>query len=254
MAASLAFMPQIEGAGVALHYEERGAGPPVLVVHAMGSDAAACSSRLDDIVAGGARAIAYDRRGYGASGAPEPYAATTVQEQAQDAGAVVDGLGVAPAVLVGDGFGAVVVLELVVRRPQLACGLVLVDPPLGAFVADAARALADERKLLEEALREGGPVAAVRAWLRERGGDCAADAAARAADNHVGFFADYAGQASWSPSRRELRAIEVPVAVVTGLRAPPHVVAAADAVAALVPGARRVDDGRVVEAALALLL
>jgi len=244
-------MPQIEGAGVALHYEERGAGPAVLVVHAMGSDAAAWSGFLARVEEGRARGVAYDRRGYGGSGAPEPYAATSVQEQAQDAGAVVEGLGLAPAVLVGDGFGGLVALELAVRRAELVSGLVLADPPLGAFVPDAARALADERKLLEEALREGGPAAALRAWLGERGG--APDAVARADDNHVGFFADYAGQASWSPSRRELRGLGAPLAVVTGPGTPAHVVAAADAVAALVPDVRRVVDGDVVEAALELL-
>lgn len=243
-------MPHTEGAGVALHYDERGTGTPVLLVHAMGSDAAACDAALDSLAAGGARAIAFDRRGYGASGAPEPYAATTVQEQAQDAAALLAALGVAPAVLAGDGFGAVIVLELLVRRPDLFRGAVLANPPLHAFSPEATKALAEERELLEEALREGGPEAAVRAWLGERAGDALRG---RAAQNHPGFFADYAGQSSWSPSRRELRAIGVPVAVVTGPDTPPHVVAAADAVAALVPGAQRRGDGDLVDAALALL-
>ena len=127
-------MPQIEGAGVALHYEARGDGPTVLVVHAMGSDAACWAPAVDELAAAGARAIAYDRRGYGRSGAPTPYVATTVQEQAQDAGALLEALRAAPALLVGDGFGALVVLELLVRRPELARGAVLADPPLHAFV------------------------------------------------------------------------------------------------------------------------
>ena len=243
-------MPHAEGAGVALHYEERGEGPAVLVVHAMGSGADAWTAALGELAAGGARGLAFDRRGYGRSGAPQPYAATTVQEQAQDAGALLEALAAAPAVLVGDGFGALVVLELLVRRPQLARGAVLVDPLLHAFVPEATKALAVERELLEEALREGGPQAAVLAWLGE---DADPARAARAAADHAGFFADYAGQSSWSPSRRELRAIDLPVAIVTGPRTPAHIVAAADAVAALVPRARRVDDGNAVGAALALL-
>src|SRR5688500_14611017 len=100
-------MPHVEGAGVELHYEARGEGSPaVLVVHAMGSDATAWEPVLDELSAGGARAIAFDRRGYGSSGAPQPYAATTVQEQAQDTGALLEALAVVPAQLVGDGFGA----------------------------------------------------------------------------------------------------------------------------------------------------
>lgn len=247
---SLARMPQTEGAGVALHYEERGAGAPALLVHGMASDAARWSAALDELAAHGARAIALDRRGYGSSGAPEPYAATTIQEQAQDAGALLEALGAVPALLAGEGFGALVVLELLVRRPQLASAAVLADPPLHAFVPAATMALAVERELLEDALREGGPEAAVRAWLGD-GADPAR--AARAAAAHAGFFADYAGQSSWSPSRRELRAIGLPVAIVTGPDTPAHVVAAADAAAALVPGARRVRDGAVVAAARALL-
>jgi len=242
-------MAHVEGAGVALHYAASGQGPAALVVHAMGSDAAAWAARLEQLAAGGLRAIAYDRRGYGASGAPQPYAATTVQEQAQDAAALLDALDAAPALLLGDGFGALIVLELLVRRPELARGAVLVDPPLHAFVAEATMALAVERELLEAALRDGGPRAAVTAWL---GPDADPAQAARAAANHLGFFADYAGQASWSPSRRELRALGVPIAVVTGARTAPHVVAAADTVVALVPGARRASDGAVVAAALAL--
>lgn len=245
-------MPHVEGAGVALHYVERGEGSPVLVVHGMASSAAAWEGALGALAQAGARAIAFDRRGYGASGAPQPYAATTVQEQAQDAAALLDALDVAPALLIGDQLGALVVLELLVRRPELARAAVLADPLLHAFVPAATKALAVERELLEEALRSGGTEAAVRAWLGAAG-SCDAARADRAARDHAGFFADYAGQSSWSPSRRELRSIEVPVAVVTGPSTPEHVAAAADAVVALVPGARREHDGDVVAAALALL-
>lgn len=243
-------MPEVEGAGVALHYVERGEGRALLIVHGMASDAAAWSAALDELAAAGARAIVHDRRGYGSSGAPRPYTATTVQEQSEDAAAVLTALDAAPAVLVGDGFGALVALELLVRRPQLATGAVLVDPPLFAFVPAATAALAEQRALLERALRDGGPGEAIDAWLGS-GADAARRRRARAAP--LGFFADYAGQASWSPSRRELRAIGVPVAVVTGPASEPHAVAAADAVTALLPDVRHSTDGGIVAAARSLL-
>jgi len=266
-------MAQIEGAGVALHYEERGAGRGLLVIHAMASGAAQWSAALDELTGAGARAVAYDRRGYGSSGAPEPYVATTVQEQAQDAAALLEALALAPALLVGDGFGALIALDLLVRRPELASGAVLGEPPLYAYVAAATEALAAERQALEQALREGGPAAAVSSWLGERAADedlalRSSGPATSAADEdfalrspgpatsgrrYMGFFADYAGMASWSPARRELRAVGVPVAVVTGPDSAPHVVAAADAAAALLPAARRTSDGDIVAAARALL-
>jgi len=243
-------MPEVEGAGVALHYAERGDGRPLLVVHGMASDARAWAPALAELAGAGARAIAYHRRGYGSSGAPQPYAATTVQEQSEDAAALLAALDAVPAVLVGEGFGALVVLELLVRRPELATAAVLADPPLLAFVPEATKALAAERTLLEQALRDGGPADAVEAWL---GADADAQHVERARASQLGFFADYAGQSSWSPSRRELRAIAVPVAVVSGPSSAPHLAAAADAVVALLPDARRSLDGDVVAAARSLL-
>ena len=245
-------MPHVEGAGVALHYRSRGEGPAVLVVHGMASDLLAWDAVLERLAAEGLRAIALDRRGYGDSGAPEPYAATTVQEQAEDVAALLRAVDAAPALLVGDGFGALIVLELLVRRPELARAAVLADTPLHAFVPAATAALADERTLLEAGLRDGGPASA-RAGVAGGGrGRRRPGAGQRAVAAAAGFFADYAGQSSWSPSRGELRAIGLPVAVVTGPATPEHVVAGADAIARLVPGARRVDDGDVVAAALAL--
>jgi pimeloyl-ACP methyl ester carboxylesterase len=246
-------MPNVEGAGVALHYRSLGEGPAVVVVHGMASDAEAWGPVLEALAAAGARAIAFDRRGYGASGAPEPYAATTVQEQSEDTGALLDALVGEPAVLVGDGFGALIVLELLVRRPGLARAAVLVDPSLHAFVPAATAALAEERVLLEAGLRAGGPGAAVRAWLEAAGVTDDPARAERAAAAQLGFFADYAGQSSWSPARGELRGIGVPVAVVTGPATPPHIVAAADAAAALLADPRRTRDGDVLAAVRALL-
>lgn len=242
-------MPMAEGAGVALHYEEAGEGPSALVVHGMASDARAHAQLVAALAAGALRAIAYDRRGYGASGAPEPYVATMVDEQAEDAAALLRALDAAPALLVGDGFGALVALDLLVRRPAMVRAAVLSNPPLFAFVPQATEVLAAQRAELEEALREGGPRAAVARWLGGRVDD---EALARAQDAARAFFADYGGLASWSPSRRELRAVAAPVAVVTSPYAPPHVVAAADAAAGLVPGARRTADGDLARAALAL--
>jgi len=244
-------MPDVEGAGVALHYEERGEGSPLLIIHAMAGGVAAWQPALGELASAGARAIVYDRRGYGASGAPQPYTATTVQEQSEDAAALLQALDAAPALLVADGFGALIALELMVRRPQLAAGAVLVDPPLYAYVPEATERLAAERFALEQALREGGPAAAVRAWLRDRAEEAAPQPQAGA---HAGFFADYGGLASWSPARRELRAIGVPVDVLTRRGAAAHTRAAADAAAALIAPARRTVDGDPIAAARAALM
>lgn len=227
--------PTVEGAGVALAYIERGEGPAVLLIHGIASDAAVLAP-LAQALAPRARVIAYDRRGYGASGAPEPYAATTVAEQAQDAAALLRALGVAPAVVAGEGFGALIALDLAKRHRELVRAAVLADPPLFAFVPEATAALSAQRALLEHALRAGGPELAVQAWLGE---DADAAALARARSAHRAFFADVAGLASWPVTRGELRALDLPTVVLTRPGSPSHLVAAADALAGLLPAARR---------------
>lgn len=239
----------VEGAGVPIAVQERGEGRAVLVVHDIASDACDVAP-IAEALAAHARAIAYDRRGYGASGAPEPYVATTVNEQAEDAAGVLRALGANGAVIVGLGFGALVALDLLTRYPELAAAAVLADPPLFAFVPEASEALAADRLALEEALREGGPALAVARWLGDAADPARVERAQRAGR---AFFADVAGLASWPVTRGGLRAIAGPAVVLTGEGAPAHVVTAADALADLMPHARRERGGGVIDAALSLL-
>jgi pimeloyl-ACP methyl ester carboxylesterase len=241
-------MPTVEGAGVPLHYVERGGGPPVLLIHGLASDAEA-QAPVAEALSGEARAIAYDRRGYGGSGAPEPYAGTTVEEQAEDAAALLHALDAAPAVVAGDGFGALVALDLMKRHGALVRGAVLSNPALFALVPEATEVLSLQRKEIEEAVRAGGPEAGVEAWLRGR---VDAPTLARARAAHRAFFADYAGLATWSVTRRELRSFAQPAVVLTGPWSPPHVVAAADALARLLPAVTRAADGDLAAAVRAL--
>jgi pimeloyl-ACP methyl ester carboxylesterase len=241
--------PVVEGAGVPLAYERRGDGPPVLLVHGLASDGRAMAGAVEGLAAT-AQVIAYDRRGYGASGAPDPYTGTTVMEQAEDAAALLRALGVDGAVVAGDGFGALVALDLLRRHASVASAAVLADPPLFAFVPEATEALAARRLEVEEALRERGPEAGVEAWLAGR---LAGDALDRARASHRGFYADFAGLASWPVTRRELRAVAQRAVVLTGPSTPPLIRAAADRLGELLPAARREGDGDIAAAVRSLL-
>ena len=238
----------VTGAGVELTYEERGTGRAVLLIHDMAGDRGSALHGGAALV-GDARVIDYARRGYAGSGAPEPYDGTTVHEQAEDAAAVLASLAPQGAVVAGEGFGALIALDLLLRhRPRVTAALLL-DPQLLAFVPSATRALADERERIEAALRAGGPQAGVDAWLdarEDRDGE-----AARASAH--GFFADYAGLASWPVTRGELRSLDAPAIVLTHERTPAHIAAAADALAELLPRAERRADGDVAGALRALL-
>ncbi len=226
----------VEVAGATLTWTAEGSGAPLGVVHDIAGDAAQWAPALEALPG---RALAYDRRGYGASSAPDPYIATTVEEQAEDLATLLGALADGPATLLGDGFGALVALDVAKRHPARAGRLVLVDPPLAQFVPAATAAMARTRSTLEAALRAGGTDAAIAAWLEgEESGRVA-----RAQRSPAGFFADYAGLASWPVARRELRAITIPAVILTRPGAPEHLVAAADALADLLPAARRVLDG-----------
>ena len=239
-------MAMVEGAGVLLACFEHGSGPAVLLVHGMADRAAGWEATAAGL-APDARAIAYDRRGYGGSGAPEPYERTTVEEQAEDAVALLASLGAAPAVVCGRDFGALVCLDLCKRHAGLVHAAAVIDPPLFAFVPDATEALAKQRQTLEQALWDGGPERAIEAYL----GDSEAvspERVVRARTAHRGFFADYAGLASWPVTRGELRSMAMPMAVASSAAATAPVHAAADALAAVVPAAERIegDDAAVI--------
>ena len=207
---------RVEGAGVELDCVVHGEGAATVVVHGMGAI---------PLVSGlPGRVIAYDRRGYGESGAPEPYVRTTVNEQAEDLAHVIEGLGAAPALLVGHDLGALVVLDLLLRRADLARAAVLVDPPAYAFVAEATEALSEERAGLEDAVRAGGPAGGLAWWLEQRGRE-----GREGTRDALAFFADYGAQATLPLGFGELLAVQVPVAIVTTDGARPHDVAAAEA-------------------------
>ena len=152
--------PIAAGVGAQLQYVSSGKGEPLLAIHGIGGSAALLSEKLSGL-ATSRRVIAYDRRGYGQSDAPEPYRATTVSEQSADAAALVSALDASPALLVGVGFGALVALDLCLRHPQITEGAVLVDPPLYSLDVESTRELADQRGAIEAALLASDNEAAI---------------------------------------------------------------------------------------------
>jgi pimeloyl-ACP methyl ester carboxylesterase len=239
----------VPGLGVDLAYERRGAGPPVLLVHGM-AGAKECWDGLARELRDRATVIAYDRRGYGASTAPEPYERTTIEEQAEDAAALLARLDAAPAVVCGRDLGAVVCLDLVKRHPAAVRAAVLVDPALYQLAPAATEALSAERVALEQAVRDGGPGGGVEAWLEGRGAEL--ERIARAREDAGAFFADYAGLASWPILGRELRAFDVPLAVLASAAAPGYAREVAEALAELV-GVDVRDAGELVSVLLRLI-
>lgn len=235
--------PIAAGAGIDLAYNESGDGPAIVFVHGIAGASLGGAELLEAALGGRARMLSYDRRGYGESGCPEPYVSTTAAEQGEDLGALLAATGAAGATAVGDGFGSLVVLDRLIRAPGELGAAVLCDPPLLAFVPEAAEQLAAEREQIEAAVASGGPEAAVELWVPPDD-----PASGQARKDFRGTLADWSATASLPVTRAELEAIAVPVTVVTGPDTPPHVAAAADALAAAIPGCGRRTDGDVVAA------
>jgi pimeloyl-ACP methyl ester carboxylesterase len=105
---------------------EAGAGQPAVVLEAGLSNGAASWQHVMPLLAPHVRVAAYDRVGIGGS-APAPGLAT-IDRQIDDLASVITGLAAGPCVLAGHSWGGILVQLLAFRRPDLAAGMVLVDP------------------------------------------------------------------------------------------------------------------------------
>jgi pimeloyl-ACP methyl ester carboxylesterase len=117
----------IEVDGVRLHYSDRGAGQPVLLVHGnavTGDDYN--TSGLAELLLESHRVIIIDRPGFGYSERPRDRL-WTAREQAELLHKALKQLGVERPVVVGHSWGAIVALSLAVRHPADIAGLVLVS-------------------------------------------------------------------------------------------------------------------------------
>jgi pimeloyl-ACP methyl ester carboxylesterase len=102
-------------------------GAPFLLVHGLASNARLWDGVARQLAAAGRRSAAVDLRGHGHSDKPESgYDFATV---AEDLRALIGALGPGfeRPILVGQSWGANVVLDFAVRYPDLARGIVLVD-------------------------------------------------------------------------------------------------------------------------------
>ena len=99
-----------------LHYEQRGSGPPLLLIAGIPAVASDWRPVAERMAAGGRRAIAYDNRGSGASTVtPGPY---TTAGLAADAVALLDFLEIERADVFGMSLGGMIAQELAIGWPE----------------------------------------------------------------------------------------------------------------------------------------
>ncbi|HEX9291232.1 MAG TPA: alpha/beta hydrolase [Anaeromyxobacteraceae bacterium] len=119
-------MPLIETEpGVSLHFEEAGAGPPVVLVHGWSMSSRAFAWQVEAL-ARSRRVVAYDLRGHGRSPEPAATGRQRMEDHARDLAALLARLDLSSAALVGWSMGAQVALAALPAVAARLAALVLV--------------------------------------------------------------------------------------------------------------------------------
>src|SRR5258708_2310413 len=101
-------MPQVtvgqeNSADIEIHYEDHGAGQPVVLIHGYPLSGRAWDKQVPALLEAGYRVITYDRRGFGQSS--QPATGYDLEAVAADLSAVLEHLDLREAVLVGHSMG-----------------------------------------------------------------------------------------------------------------------------------------------------
>jgi len=136
--------------GIRLHVEDVGTGTPIVFVHEWAGDSRSYEPQLRHF-SRTYRCIAYNARGYPPSDVPEDVASYSQDRARDDIRAVLDGLGIERAHVVGTSMGAFATLHFGFAYPNRAWSLVLTGCGYGAEP--------DTHSLfLEETLRTAGTI------------------------------------------------------------------------------------------------
>ncbi len=240
---------RVEIDGSEMAYVEIGDGPALVFVHGLGGSWQNWLENLPHF-AGTHRCIAMDLGGFGGS---EPVDGdVSIERYARSVGLLMEHLGIASGVVVGNSMGGFIALELAIRRPDLVDRLVLVSAavlwqeyrhakPLvtvaNATEALAARALSEVPDWLlrrprarARALRFGGIRAPLTPELQR-------ELLVTGGKRTSGFLPAFQALASY-PLRDELESVRCPTLIVWGTADPLVGVGHAKELERLIPGAR----------------
>jgi 3-oxoadipate enol-lactonase len=115
-------MPHAENDGTKIYWEERGSGPPLVLIMGLGYTSEMWHRVLPKL-AQEYRTILFDNRGVGRSDVPaEPY---SINDMAADTASVMDAAGVASAHVFGISMGGLIAQEFALRYPDRTRSLIL---------------------------------------------------------------------------------------------------------------------------------
>jgi len=140
--------------GVKLHYEEAGAGTAVVFVHEFAGDARSWEPQMRHF-SRRYRCIAYNARGYPPSEVPGDVERYSQARARDDIRAVLDGLGLERAHIVGLSMGAFAALHFGIAYPPRALSLTIAGGGYGAHPAQYPQFQKDSRTNAEALRRDG---------------------------------------------------------------------------------------------------
>src|SRR5712672_3216003 len=224
-------MPKINRDGVEIYYEVHGDGPPLLLTHGYSSTSAMWRGQIEAL-SKHHKLVLWDMRGHGQSDYPEDLKAYSEALTVADMAALLDEVGAENAIVGGLSLGGYMSLAFYRANPKRVRALLIIDTGPG-FRKDDAREAWNRRahETGDRFEREG--LAVLKSLSRERSEVSHRDASglARAAR----------GMLSQRDARviESLPSIKVPALVVVGADDTPFL-AAADYMAAKIPGARKI--------------
>jgi len=147
--------------GVKLYYEETGSGDAILFVHEFGGHHLSWEPQVR-YFSRRYRCISYAARGWPPSDIPDSIDAYSQQRAADDAAAVLRGLAIAQAHVVGLSMGATAAIEFGIRHPQMALSVTAAAAGSGASTDPAATRRFQEEcaSFAERIERDGMPAMA----------------------------------------------------------------------------------------------
>jgi pimeloyl-ACP methyl ester carboxylesterase len=185
---------------------------------------------FDDIaqrLAGEFTVVTYDRRGNSRSRRTSA-SATTMDEQADDAAALLQGLELTRAAAFGTSGGGVILLNLLLRHPDLLRGAIVHEPALFLVLPNASATMNELRARVRAAIAQGGPAAGLERFVRNVAGDANFEALSdelrqRIVANGEHFFGvELDAFVSYVPDAERLRSSRVPLVVALGEETEPE--------------------------------
>jgi pimeloyl-ACP methyl ester carboxylesterase len=156
--------------GAELYHEIRGSGPPILFIMGATGDGGVFR-QVAEHLADAFTVVTYHRRANSLSPRPDGWTSTSIDEQADDAAALLRALGLAPAAVFGGSMGALVLLNMMQRHPDSLRGAIVHEAPLPPVLPNGAEIEAGLKAMIEDGLATVGPRGTMERFIRANTGD-----------------------------------------------------------------------------------